>query len=148
MTFCYKCCKDFQMIIRKSILACFLVTMISIGCSPLNYIRGGIYRNLDEDLTIVSLTENPSKYLNKDIVMSVRYFKKSDLPCPLGEDYVNFIIADRVSYITLNKVWMKKDKAQVLDSLKEMETIVMKARVFKVDKEKDPNLEVLKIVKE
>ncbi|MCL5123148.1 MAG: hypothetical protein M1511_01335 [Deltaproteobacteria bacterium] len=136
------------MIIRKSILACFLVTMISIGCSPLNYIRGGIYRNLDEDLTIVSLTENPSKYLNKDIVMSVRYFKKSDLPCPLGEDYVNFIIADRVSYITLNKVWMKKDKAQVLDSLKEMETIVMKARVFKVDKEKDPNLEVLKIVKE
>ncbi len=122
--------------------------MISIGCSPLNYIRGGIYRNLDEDLTIVSLTENPSKYLNKDIVMSVRYFKKSDLPCPLGEDYVNFIIADRVSYITLNKVWMKKDKAQVLDSLKEMETLVMKARVFKVDKEKDPNLEVLKIVKE
>jgi hypothetical protein len=61
---------------------------------------------------------------------------------------VNFIIADRVSYITLNKVWIKKDKANILDSLKEMETIVMKARVFKVDKEKDPNLEALEIVKE
>ncbi len=122
--------------------------MISIGCSPLNYVRGGIYRSLDENLTIVSLTENPAKYLNKEIVISVRYYKKSDIPCPLGEDYVNFFIADRVSYITLNKVWIKKDKAQVLDSLKEMETIVMKARVFKVDKEKDPNLEALEIVKE
>ncbi|MGC8658191.1 MAG: hypothetical protein ACP5U1_03880 [Desulfomonilaceae bacterium] len=136
------------MIGQKSILACFLIAMISVGCSPLNYIRGGIYRNLDEDLTIVSLTENPSKYLNKDVVMSVRYYKKSDLPCPLGEGYVNIIIADRVSYITLNKVWIKKDKAQILDSLKEMETVVMKARVFKIDKEKDPNLEVLEIVKE
>jgi hypothetical protein len=121
---------------------------MSIGCSALNFVRGGIYKSLDEDLTIVSLTENPTKYLNKEIVMSVRYYKKSDLPCPLGDDYVNFIIADRVSYITLNKVWIKKDKAQVLDSLKEMETIVMKARVFKVDKEKDPNLEVFEIVKE
>jgi len=122
--------------------------MISIGCSPLNFIKGGIHRSLDEDLTIVSLTENPNKYLNKDIVFSVRYYKKSDLPCPLGEDYVNFIIADRVSYITLNKVWIKKEKAQVLDSLKEMETVVMRARVFKVDKEKDPNLEASEIVKE
>jgi hypothetical protein len=122
--------------------------MMSIGCSALNFVRGGIYKSLDENLTIVSLTENPTKYLNKEIVMSVRYYKKSDLPCPLGDDYVNFIIADRVSYITLNKVWIKKDKAQVLDSLNEMETIVMKARVFKVDKEKDPNLEVFEIVKE
>ncbi len=144
----YKYYEDFYMTRHKLILACFLVTMMSIGCSALNFVRGGIYKSLDEDLTIVSLTENPTKYLNKEIVMSVRYYKKSDLPCPLGDDYVNFIIADRVSYITLNKVWIKKDKAQVLDSLKEMETIVMKARVFKVDKEKDPNLEVFEIVKE
>jgi hypothetical protein len=43
---------------------------------------------------------------------------------------------------------MKKDKAKVLDKLKEMETIVMKARVFKIDKEKDPNIEALEIVPE
>jgi hypothetical protein len=35
-----------------------------------------------------------------------------------------------------------------LDALKEMETIVMKARVFAIDKEKDPNLEALEIVPE
>jgi len=35
-----------------------------------------------------------------------------------------------------------------LDSLKEMETIVMKARVFKIDREKDPNLEALEIAPE
>lgn len=122
--------------------------VLLIGCSPLNFLRGGIYKNLNEDITIVSLTENPSKFLNREIVFSVRYYKKSDLPSPLGDDYVNFIIADRVSYITLNKVWIKKDKASVLDSLKEMETIVMKARVFKIDKEKDPNLEALEVARE
>ncbi len=99
-------------------------------------------------MTIVGLTENPNKVLDKEIVFSVRYSKKGDLPCPLGEDYVNFLIADRVSYITLNKVWMKKDKAKVLDKLKEMETIVMKAKVFKIDKEKDPNIVALEIVPE
>lgn len=78
----------------------------------------------------------------------MRFFKKSDLPCPLGEDYTNFIIADMVSYITLNKVWMKNERAKILDSLKEMQTIVMKARVFRIDKEKDPNLEALEIVPE
>ena len=92
--------------------------------------------------------ENPNKYLNQEIVFSVRYYKKGNLPCPLGSDYVNFVIADRVSYITLNKVWIKNEKAKELDALKEMETIVMKARVFKVDKEKDPNLEALEIEKE
>ncbi len=92
--------------------------------------------------------ENPNNYLNKDIVFSVRFYKKGDLPCPLGEDYVNFSIADRVSYITLNKVWVKKEKAGMLDKLKEMETIVMKARVFKIDKEKDPNLEAIEITPE
>lgn len=103
---------------------------------------------MDEGLTIVKLTDNPGNYLDKEIVFSVRYFKKGNLPCPLGDDYVNFIIADRVSYITLNKVWIKKDKAKVLDSFKEMETVVMKARVFRVDREKDPNLEALEIVPE
>lgn len=110
--------------------------------------QGGIHRSLDEDLTIVKLTENPTNYLNKDIVFSVRYYKKGDLPCPLGDNYINIIIADRVSYITLSKVWIKKEKEGILNSLKEMETVVMKAKVFKIDKEKDPNLEVLEIDKE
>jgi len=136
------------MTINRLILTGALLSVLFTGCSPLNYMKGGIYRNLNEDLTIVSLTENPSKFLNKEIVISGRFYKKSDLPSPLGDDHANFIIADRASYITLNKVWIKKDKASILDSLKEMETIVMKARVFKVDKEKDPNLEAFEIVKE
>lgn len=131
------------------ILVPIVTALIAIGgCSATKFLKGGIHRDLDESLTIVSLTENPNKYLNKDIVFSVRYYKKGDLACPLGEDYVNLIIADRVSYITLNKVWIKKDKAKILDSLKEMETIVMKARVFKIDREKDPNLEALEIAPE
>ncbi|MBI4966469.1 MAG: hypothetical protein HY913_24525 [Desulfomonile tiedjei] len=126
-----------------------VVALLTVGgCSATKFLKSGIHRDLDENLTIVSLTENPNKYLNKEIVFSVRYYKKGDLSCPLGEDYVNFIIADRVSYITLNKVWMKKEKAKVLDSLKEMETVVMKARVFKIDREKDPNLEALEIALE
>jgi hypothetical protein len=118
------------------------------ACGTTKYLKGGIHRQLDENLTIVALTENPNEYLDKVIVFSVRYYKKGDLPCPLGDDYVNFIIADRVSYITLDKVWIKKDKAKILDSFEEMETVVMKARVFKVDREKDPNLEALEIVPE
>lgn len=133
----------------KQIFAAFVaVSMALPACSAMNYVRGGIYKDLDENLTIVSLVENPGKYLNRDIVFAVRYYKKGDLPCPLGQDYVNLIIADRVSYITLNKAWMKKDKTAVLDTLKEMETVVMKARVFSIDKEKDPDLEVLEIAKE
>ncbi|MEW6532880.1 MAG: hypothetical protein AB1473_18770 [Thermodesulfobacteriota bacterium] len=118
------------------------------ACSALNIMRGGVYRELNEDLTIVSLTRQPQRYLDKQIVFSVRYYKKGELPCPLGEDYINFIIADRESYYTLNKVWIKKDKADILGSLKEMETIVLKARVFKVDEARDPNLEALEIVRE
>ncbi len=125
-------------------LACVAIS----SCSATKYLRGGIHRELDEKLTIVQLTENPGKYLDKTIVFSVRYFKKGDLPCPLGPDHVNFVIADRVSYITLNKVWIKKEKASVLDAFKEMETVVMKARVFKVDREKDPNLEALEVAPE
>jgi hypothetical protein len=122
--------------------------LILSSCSALNYVKGGIYKDLDGSLTIVGLMENPNNYLNREIVFSVRYYRKGNLPCPLGSDYVNFVIADRVSYITLNKVWIKNEKSKVLDTLKEMETIVMKARIFKVDKEKDPNLEALEIVKE
>ncbi len=136
------------MIFRNRLLAIFIAFFAISACGATKYLKGGVYKELDENLTIVGLTENPNKYLDKDIVISVRYYKKGDLPCPLGEDYVNFIIADRVSYITLNKVWMKKDKAKTLDKLKEMETIVMKARVFKIDKEKDPNIEALEIVPE
>jgi hypothetical protein len=125
-----------------------ITILILSSCSALNYFKGGIHKDLDESLTIVGLMENPNNYLNREIVFSVRYYRKGNLPCPLGSDYVNFVIADRVSYITLNKVWIKSEKSKVLDTLKEMETIVMKARIFKVDKEKDPNLEALEIVKE
>ena len=133
----------------NSISVAFIIgSLILSSCSAVNYLKGGIYRELDQNLTIVTLMENPNKYLNQEIVFSVRYYKKGNLPCPLGSDYINFVIADRVSYITLNKVWIKNEKAKELDTLKEMETIVMKARVFKVDKEKDPNLESLEIMKE
>jgi len=130
------------------IFASVITTLILPSCTGLNYFKGGIYSELDENLTIVGLMETPNKYLNREIVFSVRYYKKGKLPCPLGTDYVNFVIADRVSYITLNKVWIRSEKAKVLDTLKEMETVVMKARIFKVDREKDPNLEALEIVKE
>ncbi len=130
----------------------FLLTLFCISilgsCAASSYLKGGLHKQVDTNLTIVNLMENPSHYLNKDFVFSVRFYKKSDLPSPLGEDYVNFLIADRVSYITLNKVWMKKERADILDKLKEMQTIVMKARVFKVDKEKDPNLEAIEIIPE
>jgi hypothetical protein len=140
--------KDHGMTAQKMLVPILMAVVAFSGCSATKYLKGGIYRDLDENLTIVSLTESPNRYLDKEIVFSVRYYKKGDLPCPLGDDYVNFIIADRVSYITLNKVWIKKDKAKILDSLKEMETIVMKARVFKIDREKDPNLQALEIVPE
>ncbi len=136
------------MIFCNRLLAILVVCFAISACGSTKYLKGGIYRDLDENLTISDLTERPSRYLDKEIVFSVRYFKKGDLPCPLGEDYVNFTIADRISYITLNTVWMKKDKAKVLDKLKENETIVMKARVFKYDTEKNPNIEALEIVPE
>jgi hypothetical protein len=136
------------MISSNRLLAIFIACFAISACGTTKYLKGGIYKDLDENLTISELTENPNKYLDKDIVFSVRYYKKGDLPCPLGEDYINFSIADRISYITLNTIWMKKDKAKVLDKLKEMETIVMKARVFKIDKAKDPNIEALQIVPE
>jgi hypothetical protein len=124
--------------------ACTAIT----ACAATKYLKGGIYKHLDEDLTIAELQRDPSKYLNKDFVFSVRYNKKGELPCPLGEDYVNFSIADRISYILHDKVWIKRQSAKILDNLKEMETIVMKARVFKIDAQKDPNLEALEIVPE
>jgi len=129
-------------------LLAVLTFLVVTSCSAAKFLRGGIHRQLDENLTIVKLTEKADAYLDKEVVISVRYYKKGDLPCPLGDDFVNFIIADRVSYITLNKVWIAKKKAAALDSFKEMETIVMRARVFKVGAEKDPYLEALEIVPE
>ena len=140
--------EDYGMIPYIKLLCISIACVVLISCAYTRYFKGGLYRDLNEDLTIVSLQQNPGKYLNKDIVFSVRYYKKGDLPCPLGEDYVNFVIMDRVSYITLDKVWIKKSKAKVLDTLKEAETIIMKARVFRVDSKKDPNLEALEIVPE
>lgn len=137
------------MITNTKLVGILIVCAALCGCaSMLNYLKGGLHSQLDKNLTIVSLQQDPGKYLNLEIVFSVRYYQKGDLPCPLGDDYVNFQIMDRVSYITLDKVWMKKDKAEVLDTLKESETVVMKARVFKVDSQKDPNLEALEIVPE
>lgn len=132
---------------KLPLIALTLCWLLS-ACSTINYLKGGMHRDLNEDITIVDLTEHPKEYLNKTIVFSVRFFKKGDLPCPLGDDYVNLIIADRVSYITLNTVWMKKDKAGILNELKEMETIIMKAKVFKIDPKEDPNLEALEIIRE
>jgi len=140
--------EEHRMISRRLLVAFLAACLVLPACSAANYLKGGVYRDLDENLTIVALMDNPRRFLNKDIVFSVRFYKKGDLPCPLGDDYVNFIIADRVSYIMLNKVWIKKDKSNLLEGLKEMETIVMKAKVFKVDREKDPNLEALEIVPE
>ncbi len=127
----------------RGFLVCFCLILVS--CSATKYLKGGIHGKVDEDLTIVKLMEAPNKYLNDEIVFSVRFYQKGNLPCPLGDDYVNFIIADRISYIMLDKVWIKEKKAGVLDQLDEMETVVMKARVFKVDREQDPNLEALEI---
>jgi hypothetical protein len=134
--------------LKKLSLIFVALCWVLSACSAANYLKGGMHRDLDEDITIVELTDHPEKYLNKTIVFSVRFFKKGDLPCPLGEGYVNLVIADRVSYITLDKVWMKKDKAGILDELKEMETIIMRAKIFKVDGPVNPNLEALEIIRE
>jgi hypothetical protein len=136
------------MSIRRGSLVLAVAFVAIASCSATKYLRGGIHRELDENLTIVKLTENPGSYLGKTVVLSVRYDKLGNLPCPLGPDFVNFVIADRVSKIALNKVWVRKEKASVLDSFKPMDTIVMKAKIFQVDREKDPNLEALEIVPE
>ncbi|MBM3298583.1 MAG: hypothetical protein FJY85_01355 [Deltaproteobacteria bacterium] len=136
------------MVSRIRLVGILVLCTALVACGATRYLRGGIHRHLDEDLTVAELQRDPSKRLHKEFVFSVRYNKKGHLPCPLGEDYVNFSIADRISYILHDKVWIKKEKAKILDSLKEMETIVMKARVFKIDAQKDPNLEAMEIVPE
>lgn len=136
------------MVARVGMLGIALACVAITACTATRYLKGGLYRELDENLTIAELQRDPRKFLNKDIVFSVRYVKKGDLPCPLGDGYVNFSIADRISYILLDKAWIKKEMAGALDNLKEMETIVMRARVFRIDPQKDPNLEALQIVPE
>ncbi|MGB6065076.1 MAG: hypothetical protein WBG50_09720, partial [Desulfomonilaceae bacterium] len=69
------------MISQKRPLAILLVCLTVTACSAARYLKGGIYKNLNENLTIVGLTENPNKFLDKTIVISVRYYKKGDLPC-------------------------------------------------------------------
>lgn len=133
-----------QMKLLFILVACVMLA----ACAVTRYVKGGLYRELDKDLTIVELQRDPAKYLHKEFVISVRFDKKGDLPCPLGDDYVNFSIADRISYYLHDKVWMKKDKAKILNKLKKMETVVMKVREFGIDSQKDPNLEVLEIVPE
>ncbi len=125
-------------------VACVLLA----ACAVTRIFRDPLHRELDESLTIVRLIEDPKKYLNKDIVFSVRYREKGTLPCPLEGEYVNIIIADRVSYIVLDKVWIAETKADQLDKFKMNDTVVMKAKLFRIDKEKDPNLEVLEIAPE
>ena len=46
-------------------VALIIGTLILSSCSALNYVKGGIYKELDENLTIVTLMENPNKYLNR-----------------------------------------------------------------------------------
>lgn len=134
--------------IEKKLTLLVVTCVVISSCSTFNYLRGGIYRDLDPNLTIVRLTRNPNKYLNKEFVFAVRYYKIGKLPCPLGDNYVNFSIADRESYITLDKIWIKKSKASVLEKLDENQIIVVKVRVFKIDEAKDPNVEALEIVPE
>ena len=134
--------------IEKKLTLLVVACVALSSCSTVNYLRGGIYRELDPHLTIVRITRDPSKYLDKEFVFSVRYYKTGELPCPLGDEYVNFSVADRESYITLDKIWIKKANASVLERLNENQIVIVKARVFKIDEAKDPNVEALEIVPE
>lgn len=129
---------------RKLCVLLLIAGMLPAACSVArNYMRGGMYKDLNENLTLVELAKNPKKYLDKEVVFLVRYYGKGDLPCPLGDDYVNIILADRQSYITNNKVWISKKKADILKPFKKEDTVAVRARVFRIDEVKDPNLEVL-----
>jgi hypothetical protein len=133
--------------VRPATVVTIFVTCVLMSCSgATRYLKGGIHKDLDPDLTISKMQKDPAKYRDKTVVMSVRFYKKSDLPCPLGDDFVNFLIMDHISFITLDRVWIKKENAQVLDTLKESDAITIKARVFDVDVTKNPNLEALEIV--
>jgi hypothetical protein len=126
-------------------LAIYLTTT---ACGALNFVKGGLHAQMDEQVTISSMLRDPEKFLDEDVVFSVRYIKKGDRPCPLGEDYVNFVIRDRISRIPLEKAWIKKVDSNILDKFKKDETVVMKAKVFRIDKQRDPNLLALQIVPE
>jgi len=137
--------KDRGMTDYSKFLAIIVACIVVASCSATRYLKGGIHKEVDDSLTLVRLIDSPNQFLNKEIVFPVEYYGKGDLPCPLGEDYVNFTIADRGKGYISHKVWIKKDKAHVLDTLKINDIIVMKARFFKFDREKDPNLEALQI---
>ncbi len=140
--------KDPQMLQWKNRFLVAVACLLLTACGVSRFLKPPIYRNLDESLTIVYLTEHSKKYLNKTIVFSVRYQQKGGLRCPLEGDYVNIILADRISRITLDKVWIRKDKEYIVDNFKKDDTVVVKAKVFEVDSAKNPNLEVLEMVPE
>ncbi len=124
------------------------ISLMLSSCGALNYIKGGLHAKLDKNVTISSMLQDPERFLDEDVVFSVKYSKKGDRPCPLGEDYVNFVIKDRISYISLDKAWIKKDASDVLNNFDEDDTVVMKAKIFKIDKQREPNLLASKIVPE
>ncbi len=64
------------MIFRNRLLAIFIACFAISACGATKYLKGGVYKDLDENLTIVGLTENPNKYLDKDIVISVTVLQK------------------------------------------------------------------------
>ena len=57
------------MISSNRLLAIFIACFAITACGATKYLKGGVYKDLDENLTIVGLTENPNKYLDKDIVV-------------------------------------------------------------------------------
>jgi hypothetical protein len=118
------------------------------SCGAFKFLQGGIHAQMDEEVTISSMLQDPDKYLDEDVVFSVRYSKKGARPCPLGDDYVNFVIRDRISYISLDKAWIKKEDSNILDKFEENDTVVMKAKVFRIDNQRDPNLLALQIAPE
>lgn len=134
--------------LKLKLLLILPICLMMSSCGALNYIKGGLHAKLDKTVTISSMLQDPERFLDEDVVFSVKYSKKGDRPCPLGQDYVNFIIKDRISYISLDKAWIKKDASDVLNKFDKDDTVVMKAKVFRIDEQREPNLLALKIVPE
>ncbi len=137
-------------LLLSAVLICTaIVAVTSISCCQNDYPKPASQQLAPgKGLSLMTVMADPKEFLDREVELFVRYYKKGGLPCPLGPDYANFVIADVISYITLNKVWIPKEKAKKLDTLTEMEIIAVKVRVFAVDKENDPNLEVLRLAAE